>query len=121
VDPLFLFDAAVGLALVAAIVIAAARPPSIQSPPSWVPWLLVATLPVVVVGRLVIPGPEAIFQVAFILGVIGFALGAILMLSTDDEPEDWRTGDLEPPPWWPDFERDFHDYSRKHSPPRVGV
>jgi len=122
VDPLFLFDAAVGLALVAAIILAAVRPPSLPSTPKWVAWLLVATLPAVVVGRLLFPGPEAAFQVAFILGVVGFALGAVLMLSADDEADDdWHIGDIEPPPWWPDFERDFEDYARRHSRPRVGA
>ena len=121
-DPLFLFDAAVGLALVAAIILAAVRPPSLPSTPKWVAWLLVATLPAVVVGRLVFSGPETAFQVAFILGVVGFALGAVLMLSADaDADDDWRIGDIEPPPWWPDFERDFEDYARRHSHPRVGA
>jgi hypothetical protein len=122
VDSLFLFDAAVGLALVAAIVIAAVRPPSMPPAPSWLAWLLVATLPVVVLVHLVLPGPEAVFQVAFLLAVVGFGLGAILILATDDQTdEDWRAGDIEPPPWWPDFERDFRDYVRERPRPRVGV
>ena len=121
-DSLFLFDAAVGLALVAAIVIAAVRPPSMPPAPSWLAWLLVATLPVVVLVHLVLPGPEAVFQVAFLLAVVGFGLGAILILATDDQTdEDWRAGDIEPPPWWPDFERDFRDYVRERPRPRVGV
>jgi hypothetical protein len=60
-------------------------------------------------------------QLAFVVGVVAFAAGALLLLSADEE-EDRRelTDDPDPPPWWPDFEHEFRAYARS-SRPRVRV
>jgi hypothetical protein len=56
-------------------------------------------------------------QLAFAIGVVAFAAGALLLMSADGE-EDRRdlTEDPDPPPWWPDFEREFRAYARSSRP-----
>jgi hypothetical protein len=51
--------------------------------------------------------------------VAAFAAGALLVLSSDDEDDLHGSTDPENPPWWPDFEREFRDYERRSSRPRV--
>ena len=117
--PLLLLDVLVGLGLLAVIAVAAKRPPtSTSSASKLVGWALVAVpLPLAVALHLLLPLPVALEQAAFIGGVVAFAVGAVLVLSVrttagiSHRPSD----DLEPPPWWPEFERDFRAYARERS------
>jgi hypothetical protein len=113
--PLLIVDALIGIGLLAVIAVAARHAPaSTSTVRKLVGWGLVAgPLPVAVALHLSLALPVVVDQAAFIVGVIAFAIGAFLVLSADDgkdrpEPMD----ELEPPPWWPDFERDFRAYAR---------
>ena len=112
---LVLFDAAIGVLLLATIIFAGTRGRSARS--DWVRrtgWLLVAApLPVAVASHLVALLPQNMDQAAFVAGVILFAVGAALILGKNEE-EDWSqegVGD-ETPPWWPAFERELREYEK---------
>ena len=123
--PVLLFDLLLGIALIATIGLAARRSPlAIQARRTpLVGWLLVAgPLPVVVAFRLLLPSSPFAGEGAFVCGVFAFALGALLVLSDrDDEEDNDGSVDLGPPPWWPDFEREFRAYARRRSHPRVQI
>jgi hypothetical protein len=53
-------------------------------------------------------------QILFLGSVVAFAAGAALLLgaANDEEDEDWREGNDDSPPWWPEFERELRDYER---------
>lgn len=71
------------------------------------------TLPLAVALHLFLELPVGLDHAAFIAGVIAFAIGAFLVLSADDGEDRPKPMDqIEPPPWWPDFERDFRAYAR---------
>lgn len=104
---LVLIDGATGVVLLAAIAIACVR----KHPPraAWVSmcgWLLVAIpLPVAVVLKL--------GQVAFLAGVVAFAVGAAIVLGMRED-DDWsEERDEDSPPWWPAFERELREYERR--------
>jgi hypothetical protein len=63
--------------------------------------------------------PASIFdRIAFVLGVVAFGAGALLVLASDDEGEQLELPeDPDPAPWWPDFERDFRAYARANVRP----
>ena len=114
--PLLLLDVLVGLGLLAVIAIAAKRPPaSTSSATRLVGWALVAVpLPLTVALHLLLPLPVLLGQAAFVGGVVAFAVGAVLVLRADDRGDQSPSSDdLEPPPWWPEFERDFRAYARE--------
>jgi hypothetical protein len=103
---LVLIDGAIGVVLLAAIAVACVR----RQPrrPAWVRatgWLLVALpLPLAVVLRL--------GQPAFLAGVVAFAVGAAIVLGTQEDG--WsEQADDDPPPWWPAFERQFREYEQR--------
>jgi hypothetical protein len=82
-------------------------------------WLLVAVpLPFALALHLFLRPEPSLDRLAFVVGAVAFALGALLVLPSRDEDE---RGDFEvdpdQPPWWPDFERDFRAYTRR-SPAR---
>jgi hypothetical protein len=115
-------DLALGLTLLATIGFAATRPPlaAAVSGRRALGWLLVAVpLPIVVGFRLLLPGKPAGDEGAFILAIVAFAVGTLLLLARDDEDD--RDGEMggDPAPWWPEFEREFRAYARRGSRPRV--
>ena len=112
---LVLFDGAIGVLLLAAIMFAGTRGRPARS--DWVRrsgWLLVAVpLPFAVAAHLVASLSRGVDQTAFLAGVMLFAVGAALILGENEE-EDWKqegAGD-ETPPWWPAFERDLRAYEQ---------
>ena len=119
--PILLVDLMLGIALVATVAVGATRGPLFASERRRVlGWLLIAVpLPLAVGIQLLAPLPPAFGETAFVAGVAAFAAGALLVLSSDDE-DDLREGtDPETPPWWPEFEREFDEYVRRTSRPRV--
>lgn len=117
-----LVDLAIGLALISAIGLAAARPRSASSSSRrLLGWALIAVpLPAAVVLHLFASLAPTVDQAVFVAGCVLFGVGALIVLTSDGE-EDWREADTEPPPWWPEFEREFRAYDRTHSRPRVPV
>lgn len=85
-------------------------------------WLLVAIpLPLAVSLHLTADLPTLTDQSVFLFGVVAFALGVRLILSAPDDG-DLRAGhDDEPPPWWPEFEREFWEYTRRTPSPNRGT
>jgi hypothetical protein len=117
-----LVDLVLGVALLATIGLAATRwQLDAQAPGLWLGWLLVAVpLPLVVAVRLSLPSSPLGGQSAFVAGVLAFAFGAMLVLSSrDDAGEAGEERDPGPAPWWPEFERDFRAYARQQSRPRT--
>src|SRR5262249_35105451 len=116
---LVLLDAAVGILLLASILLLATRYARVTSPSLRVlGWTLVAVpLPLAVVLHLTLGLLEAADPGGFFFGVLAFAVGAALVIRADDE-DDWREErEDDSPPWWPAFEREFRIYART-SPPR---
>ena len=105
-------DAAVGVLLLAVILLAAqrARRRAVSPRLRACGWVLIAgPLPLAVALHTILQLPEGIDQAAFLAGVAAFAVGAALILS--GEEEDWREErDEDSPPWWPAFERDLREY-----------
>ena len=119
--PILLVDLVLGIALVATVAVATRSPFGASSERRRaLGWLLIAVpLPLAVGLQLLAPLPPALGETAFVAGVAAFAAGALLVLSSDDG-DDLRNGaDPETPPWWPEFERDFDEYVRRSSRPRV--
>jgi small neutral amino acid transporter SnatA (MarC family) len=120
---LVLFDGAIGVLLLAAIIFAGRRRrPARSDSVRRTGWLLVAApLPVAVGSHLVASLPQEMDQAAFLAGVILFAIGAALILGKNEE-EDWNhdgVGD-ETPPWWPAFERELREYEKgTHARPKA--
>ena len=113
--PLLLLDVLVGLGLLAVIGVAAKRPLASSSDATkLVGWALVAVpLPLAVALHLFLPLPADVDQAAFVGGAVAFAVGAVLVLRADDRGDQSQSNDdLEPPPWWPEFERDIRAYAR---------
>jgi hypothetical protein len=91
--------------------------------PQWrraIGWLLIALpLPLVVGIEAFASPPRVLADAAFVAGLTAFAVGALLVLSGDDEDDRRLDGDPDSPPWWPDFERDFRAYASRSSRPRA--
>jgi hypothetical protein len=108
-----------GLSVLAVIAVAARRSPRptpsrARRPIGYA--LIAAPLPLAVALHLFVWPASALDRIAFVVGVIAFGVGALLVLpSDDDEPQDDRTDDPDPAPWWPDFERDFRAYARAYA------
>jgi hypothetical protein len=121
---LLLVDLVLGVALLATIGFAARSPLTAQSRGRrLIGWLLVAfPLPLVVAARLFAPSSPLGGEIAFALGVVCFA-GGVLLVVTEGDDEEGSDGphDLGPPPWWPDFEREFRTYASRQSRRRVSV
>jgi hypothetical protein len=119
-----LVDLVVGLALLTLIGLVATRVRlARQSHVRWlVGWVLVAVpLPVVVAARWIDTSSVVGGEVAFLCGVVAFAVGAALVLSGRDERDHGSGPHLDPEPWWPDFEREFRAYARTRSRRRVRI
>ena len=74
--------------------------------------LVAVPLPLALVLHLFVELTATVDQVAFVLGVAAFGVGAFLILPL--EGEDDRGGaphGPDPAPWWPEFEREFRAYS----------
>jgi hypothetical protein len=111
---LVLIDSVAGIALLATIGLVASRRPRVESRSlRRLGWILVAVpLPSVVALHLSGQLPQTTDQAAFLTAVVAFAVGAALVLSDDEE--DWREElESDSPPWWPQFERDFREYSSR--------
>jgi hypothetical protein len=51
-------------------------------------------------------------QILFLVGVVAFGVGAVLILTEDEEG--WReANEDDSPPWWPAFERDLQQWERE--------
>jgi hypothetical protein len=110
-----------GLSILAVIAVAARR--SSKSRPSRARrsfgYALVAVpLPLAVALHLFLWPASILDRIAFVLGVVAFAAGALLVLASDDGDEQPELPeDPGPAPWWPDFERDFRAYARENVRP----
>lgn len=113
-------DVVAGMLLLAAIAAAAAtkdrrRSSTVRRAAGWI--LVALPLPLAVALQLTGQLSAADAQPAFLAGLAAFAVGAFLILATaDDDDEDWSEADDRSPPWWPDFERAFRDYTVRSSP-----
>ena len=124
VQPLPLVDLVLGVILIAAIGVAAGRSFSDAHGQSrrLLGWLLVAVpLPLVVSTRLGFPSAPLGGQGAFLIAVIAFAVGAVLVLSNRDGGDETIESTADPAPWWPDFESEFRAYARSHPRRRVRI
>src|SRR5262245_40576161 len=123
VQPLPLVDLVLGVILIAAIGFAARRSLSDVEGHGrrLLGWLLIVVpLPLVVSTRLAFPSAPLGSQGAFVAGVVAFGVGAFLVLSSRrDAEDDIIETSPGPEPWWPEFEREFHEYDAKQSRRRV--
>jgi predicted membrane channel-forming protein YqfA (hemolysin III family) len=75
--------------------------------------LVAVPLPLAVALHLFVWPASALDGIAFVVGVVAFGVGALLVLpggDEDDRPE--LPDEPDPAPWWPDFEREFREYAR---------
>jgi len=111
------FDLALGVALLAAIAYAATCSEPRGRRAGKLGWSLIAIpLPLVVVLQLTATLPTLLDQTIFVVAVVSFAVGALLVLGEDEDPPDWSEERPDSPPWWPDFERDFREYTDRRVP-----
>jgi hypothetical protein len=111
---LLLLDVGIGGLLLATIAVAAGKrrrralAPRLRT----CAWLLVAVpLPLAVGVQLTGLVSQGLAQIFFVLGVVAFGVGAVLILTEDEEG--WRDGEEdESPPWWPAFERELREWER---------
>ena len=113
---LLALDIALGVLLLSAIAVLANRK---QRHPSegarTAGWLLVAIpLPLAVALHLAGTLSRAVDQTLFIVGIAAFAAGSALLLGRDQD--DWREASEDAPPWWPEFEQAFREYSGRRRP-----
>jgi hypothetical protein len=105
-----------GLSLLAVIAVAARRSPrSTSSSAQRVLGvaLIAVPLPLAVALHLFLWPASALDQIGFVVGVLAFGAGALLVLPADDEgKEPELPNDPGPPAWWPDFEQEFRAYAR---------
>jgi hypothetical protein len=105
-----------GLSVLAVIAVGVKRSPKSSSSParrSFGYALIALPLPLAVAFHLFLWPGSALDRIAFVLGVIAFAAGALLVLPGDDEGEQPALpDDPDPAPWWPDFEREFREYAQ---------
>jgi hypothetical protein len=103
------------LSVLAVIAVAAGRSPkstSSRNRRSFGYALIVVPLPLAVALRLLWPA-SAFDRIAFVVGVVAFGAGALLVLPGEDEGEQPEfPDDPDPAPWWPDFEREFREYAQ---------
>jgi hypothetical protein len=117
-----LVDVALGVCLLAVIAVAAVRRPRVSTsrPRRLVGWALVAVpLPLAVALHVFLRPSSALDQLAFIVGIVAFAAGAILVLAHGDDERTDSPAEPDPAPWWPEFEREFRAYARRSGRPRI--
>jgi hypothetical protein len=101
-----------GLSVLAVIAVGARRSPKSPARRSFGYALIAVPLPLAVALHLFVWPGSALDRITFVLGVVAFGAGALLVLSGDDEDEPELPDDPDPAPWWPDFERAFRRYAR---------
>jgi hypothetical protein len=105
-----------GLSVLAVIAVAARRSPKSRSSParrSFGYVLVVVPLPLAVALHLFLWPASAFDRIAFVVGVLCFSAGVLLVVTGDDEGEQPEfPDDPDPAPWWPDFEREFREYAQ---------
>jgi hypothetical protein len=110
-----------GLSVLAVIAFAARRSPrstSSRARRAFGYVLIAVPLPLAVGLHLFLWPASALDPITFVVGVIAFAAGALLVLPGDDGDEQPELPeDSDPAPWWPDFERDFRAYARANVRP----
>jgi hypothetical protein len=117
---LLLPDAAIGVLLLAVIVVASRQNGRMRSARVRAcGWLLIAVpLPLAVCLHLAVRLPLVLDQATFLAGAVAFAVGAVLILG--DEETDWRRErDEDTPPWWPAFERELRLYESSERRRRI--
>jgi hypothetical protein len=111
-----------GLSVLAVIGVAARRSPKSRSSKarrSFGYALVAVPLPLAVALHLFLWPASMLDRIAFVLGVVAFGAGALLVLASDDGDEQPELpDDPDPAPWWPDFEREFRAYARATRVPR---
>lgn len=120
--PMLVIDLLLAAVLVAAVVLgfSGARSSASRQSRRAAGWLLIALpLPLAVVIEAFASPPRALADAAFVAGLTAFAIGALLVLSGDEEDDRRPDADPDSPPWWPDFEREFRAYARRNSRPRA--
>jgi hypothetical protein len=105
-----------GLSVLAVIAVGARRSPKSRSSRARRSsgYALVAVpLPLAVALHLFLWPASSLDRIAFVLGVVAFGAGVLLVLPGEerDEPREFPD-DPDPAPWWPDFEREFREYAR---------
>ena len=64
----------------------------------------------------VLARPDAVVdQAAFVLGVVAFGIGALLLLAGSEDERGEATSSPDPMPWWPAFERQFRTYDSRRT------
>src|SRR3954471_5978482 len=112
---LLALDVALGVLLVSAIAVLASRKRRPSQSARTAGWLLVAVpLPLAVALHLAATFSDSLDQTLFIAGIAAFAAGSALLLGRDDD--DWREPSDDGPPWWPEFEQAFREYSGRRRP-----
>jgi hypothetical protein len=110
-----------GLSVLTVIAVGARRSPKSRSSRarrSFCYALVAVPLPLAVALHLFLWPASSLDRIAFVLGVVAFGAGALLVLATDDGDEQPELpDDPDPAPWWPDFERDFRAYARANVRP----
>jgi hypothetical protein len=105
-----------GLSVLAVIAFAARRSPrstSSRARRAFGYVLIAVPLPLAVGLHLFLWPASALDRIAFVVGVIAFGTGALLVLSGEEEDDRWELpDDPNPAPWWPDFEREFREYEQ---------
>jgi predicted tellurium resistance membrane protein TerC len=115
---LIVLDAVLGAMLLVVIALASRAPAQKSDEARATGWLLVAVpLPLVVVLHVAGILPRTTDQALFVTGIVAFAVGSALVLGSRDD-DDWREAVDDSPPWWPEFERELEEYSRRKSPRR---
>jgi hypothetical protein len=123
--PILVVDLVLGVLLVAAIALAARRSSAGAASSERqraLGWLLIALpLPVAVVVEVLAPLRPALAEITFVVGIVAFATGSLLVVRHGDGGGHREDGEPETPPWWPDFEREFRAYARRSARPRARV
>jgi hypothetical protein len=105
-----------GLSVLAVIAVAAGRSPRPTSSRARRPigyTLIALPLPLAVALHLFVWPASTLDRIAFVVGVIAFGVGALLVLPGEDEGEQPELpDDPDPAPWWPEFEREFRAYAQ---------
>jgi hypothetical protein len=105
-----------GLSVLAVIAVAArrsSRPTSSRARRPIGYTLIALPLPLAVALHLFVWPASTLDRIAFVVGVIAFGVGALLVLPGEDEGEQPELpDDPDPAPWWPEFEREFRAYAQ---------
>jgi hypothetical protein len=70
-------------------------------------------LPLALMLHLLVRLPALVDQTAFVLAVAALGAGAFLLLPCDGDDDVEAGHEPDPEPWWPEFERDFREYTSR--------